>query len=164
MLGPRHSPHPASRLTAVSPRPACLPTWTGAPWRLPGELLASAPGPRWKQTRGTWPRLPGGRPGASGPDGSGEQRAGPGVLPVRAACGVAGPWSVGGPVVHTGAPRHGDAARVADVVQNHSCRGKLVVGRVPHGLLGGRGEGRGPRPPRACPRGLLGPRGSVRDP
>lgn len=33
----------------------------------PREPLASAPGPRWEQTRGTWPQPPGGLPGASVP-------------------------------------------------------------------------------------------------
>lgn len=131
------------------------------------EPLGPSPESRWPLPQapgGSRPVAPGHSPqGASqerpSQGGSREQRAGPGALPVGAACGVAGPWSVGGPIVHAGAPGYGDAARLADVVQHHPCRDRQAVWHVPHCLLRGRGERRGPCPPQACPRGLLGPRG-----
>lgn len=63
-------------------------------------------------------------PGPQHPEGlsqgtSGGQEGRLGVLPVGAVCGVDGPWSVGDPVVHTGALGHRDAASLVDVIKHH---------------------------------------------
>lgn len=157
--GPQARPPPSWQADSGLAQ-ACLPPYRDWSPLAPPESrwpLPQAPG-------GSRPVAPGHSPqGASqerpSQGGSREQRAGPGALPVGAACGVAGPWSVGGPIVHAGAPGYGDAARLADVVQHHPCRDRQAVWHVPHCLLRGRGERRGPCPPQACPRGLLGPRG-----
>lgn len=170
-LGPRPDPHPAGRPDS-GPAQACLPpTETGAPWPLPREPLASAPGPRWEQTHGTWPQPPGGLPGASVPGQiKGAEGRARGALPVGAACGVAGPWSVGGPLYAGAPPDTGTQPAWPMWSQHHPCRGRQAVWYVPHCLLRGRGEGRGPCPPRACPRGSSDPgakghlRGSVLGP
>lgn len=126
----RGAPHacwaPGMAPTQTAGRPRARPGLPASPHRLeppaPARTAAGfCPGPQV----GADPR----RPATAPRVGQGSRGQGPG-LPVGAVCGVAGPWSVGGPTVHAGAPGHGDAARVADVIQNHPCRGRQAVWQV----------------------------------
>lgn len=158
VLGPRHGPPPSWQAAGSGPAQACLPPYRDwSPLAPPQETLASAPGPRWGQTHGTWPQPPGSRASVPGQIKGAEGRAR--ALPVGAACGVAGPWSVGGPVVatrrstRTRGPQPAWPMSSAPSLQRQA--GRVV--RVPHCLLKGVERGAAPAPTRACPEGSSDP-------